>query len=68
MTRECTGHVEKENAYSFSFLYFLRNITSRDYAEDVGTNRRIILKWIVMKEDRKGAVGLIRQITGWALV
>jgi hypothetical protein len=50
------------------FLYFLKNQKSRDYSEDVGTNRRIILKWIVMKYDRRGAAGLIRPITGLVLV
>jgi hypothetical protein len=68
MTRECTRQGGKENAYRVSFLYFLKNQTSRDYSEDVGTNRRIILKWIVMKYDRRGAAGLIRPITGLALV
>jgi len=64
MTRKCTRQRWKENAYTVSFLYFLKNLTSRDYSEDVGTNRRIILKWIVMKYYRRGADGLIRPITG----
>ena len=52
----------------FLSLFFLKNQTSRYYSEDIGINRRIILKWIVMKYDRRGSAGLIRPITGLALV
>ena len=68
MTTECTKQGGKENAYRVSFLYFFKNLTSRDYSEEVCTNKMIILKWIVMKNDRRGGVGLIRPITGLALV
>jgi hypothetical protein len=63
MTRKFTRQRWKENAYTVSFLYFLKDLTSRDYSEEVGTNR-IILKWIVMKYYRRGADELIRPITG----
>jgi hypothetical protein len=68
MTRECTRQGGRENACRVSFLYFFKNLTSRDYSEDAGTNRRILLKWIVIKYYRRGAAELIRPITGLALV
>ena len=40
MVRECARQGGNNNAYRASFFVYVRNITSEDHSQDVGTNRR----------------------------
>jgi hypothetical protein len=41
----CSTHGEMRSAYTF----FIGSLKGRDQSEDVGVDRKIILKWILRK-------------------
>jgi hypothetical protein len=48
----------------------VKNLKGRDYCENLGIGGRIILKWILMKNDMEMWTGLIwlRRSTSWGLL
>ena len=64
MSLKWTKNVARMGARRSAYRVLVGNLMERDQSEDLGVDRRIILKWICKKWDRGAWTGLLWLMIG----